>query len=199
MNSTLHVIFGTGPVGIWTARALREMGHLVRAINRSGQRQGLMPADVEIVAADASDVRQAIKAARGASVLYQTLNPPYDRWTEMFPPLQRVALEAARSAGARYVSIDNLYGYGRVSGTLTERTPQAPHTKKGRLRAAMTRVAVLQPSDYFGPGVTASQLGARTFPPMLAGKPADVTGRADLPHSPLAEGLKRTIEWWKKQ
>jgi nucleoside-diphosphate-sugar epimerase len=154
-----------------------------------------MPADVEILAADVLMPGRAAAAARDAAAVYQALNPPYDRWPEMFPPLQRAALEAARSAGARYVSIDNLYAYGRVSGTLTERTPQAPHTKKGRLRAAMTRevldahahgqvrVAVLQSSDYYGPGVTASQFSARTFPPMLAGKRADVTGRPDLPHS----------------
>jgi nucleoside-diphosphate-sugar epimerase len=195
MRSQIHAILGTGPAGLWTARALREMGHSVRAINRTGKRPALMPADVEILAADASDVRQATEAVRGASVLYQALNPPYDKWPGMFPPLQRAAMEAARATGARYVSIDNLYGYGRVSGTLTERTPQAPHTNKGRLRAAMTRevldahargqlrVAVLQSSDYYGPGVTASQFGARTFPPMLAGKPADVAGSADMPHS----------------
>ena len=195
MSSEFHVIFGTGPVGIWTARALIESGHAVHAVNRSGKRPGLMPADVEIVAADVSDARQAADAARGAAVVYQALNPPYDKWSELFPPLQRAALEAARAAGARYVSIDNLYGYGPVSGTLTERTPQQPNTKKGRLRAAMTRevleahacgdvrAAVLQSSDYYGPGVTMSQFGVRTFPPMLAGKPADVTGCADAPHS----------------
>jgi len=98
-----------------------------------------MPEDVEIVAADASDVRQAIEAARGAAVVYQALNPAYDKWPELFPPLQRAALEAARAAGARYVSIDNLYGYGRGDGPLTERTPQQPNTKKGRLRAARPR------------------------------------------------------------
>jgi nucleoside-diphosphate-sugar epimerase len=154
-----------------------------------------MPEGVEIAAADLSDARQAIDAARGAAVVYQALNPPYDRWPEMFPPLQRAALEAARAAGARYVSIDNLYGYGPFDGTLTERTPQKPNTKKGRLRAAMTRevleahargdvrAVVLQSSDYYGPGVTMSQFGARTFPPMLAGKPADIAGSASMPHS----------------
>jgi nucleoside-diphosphate-sugar epimerase len=195
MAATLHVILGTGPVGVWTARALREMGHEVRAVNRSGRRPGLMPEDVGIVAADVSDARQAIDAARGAAVVYQALNPPYDKWPELFPPLQRAALEAARAAGARYVSIDNLYGYGRFGGTLTERAAPNPNTRKGRLRAAMTRdvldahargdvrAAILQSADYYGPGVTASQFGARTFPPMLAGKPADIAGSASMPHS----------------
>ena len=195
MSNGLHVVFGTGPVGAWTARALREMGLPVRAVNRSGKRPDLMPADVEVAAADLSDPRQATEAARGAAVVYQALNPPYHRWPELFPPLQLSAMEAARAAGARYVSIDNLYGYGPVPGTLTEATPQAPNTKKGRLRAAMTRevldahargdlrAAILQSSDYYGPGVVLSEFGGRTFPPLLAGTAADIIGSADQPHS----------------
>ena len=34
--SELHVIFGTGPAGCWTAQALIDMGEAVRAVNRSG-------------------------------------------------------------------------------------------------------------------------------------------------------------------
>jgi nucleoside-diphosphate-sugar epimerase len=174
---------------------LRKMGIAVRAVNRSGKRPALMPEDVDVLAADASDARQATDAASGAAVVYQALNPPYDKWPALFPPLQRAVMEAAQSASARYVSIDNLYGYGRVSGTLTEHTPQQPHTKKGRVRAAMTRdvlnahargdlrAAVLQSSDYYGPGVTLSQFSERTFAPMLAGKPTAIAGRADMPHS----------------
>lgn len=195
MSPHVHVIFGTGPVGVWTARALLEMGQPVRAVNRTGRRPGLMPEAVEIVAADAADASQAVAAARGASAVYQALNPPYDRWPDLFPPLQRAVMDAARTAGARYVSIDNLYGYGAVAGALTESTPQTPNSKKGRLRAGMTRdvldahargdlrVAVLQSSDYYGPGVRMSQLGERAFPPLLAGRAADLAGRADVPHS----------------
>ena len=80
MSKTLHVIFGTGPVGVWTARALREAGCAVRAVNRSGKSPELMPDDIDIVAADASDPSKAVDAARGASVVYQGLNPPYDKW-----------------------------------------------------------------------------------------------------------------------
>ena len=195
MSGGLHLIFGTGPAGIWTARALGEMSLPVRAVNRTGKRPGLMPAETEVVAADASDVRQAIEAARGAAVVYQALNPPYDKWLELFPPLQRAAMEAARAAGARYVSIDNLYGYGPARGTLTEQTRPQPNSRKGRLRLAMTQevleahargelsAAILQASDYYGPGVLQSQFGERTFKPMLAGKPADVVGSADVKHA----------------
>ena len=71
----LHVIFGTGPVGQWTARSLREKGLPVRVVNRSGNRPEFLPTDVEVVAADASDPAQAVRAAEGATVVYQALNP----------------------------------------------------------------------------------------------------------------------------
>ena len=55
-----HVIFGTGPVGCWIARALRAMDIPVRAVNRSGHCPDLLPADVEQVTADVSDPDQAM-------------------------------------------------------------------------------------------------------------------------------------------
>lgn len=191
----LHVILGTGPVGIWTARALQELGLPVRAVNRSGVRPGLMPAGVEVVTADVSDPARAIAAAAGASVVYQALNPPYHRWPELFPALQEGALAAAEAAGARYVSIDNLYMYGPVEGPIAEDGRQEPRTVKGRLRAAMARevlgahaagrvrAAILRSSDYYGPGVLASALGDRAFEPLVSGGRPGVMGRADVPHS----------------
>ncbi len=35
--SELHVVFGTGALGKWTARKLVKMGKQVRVINRSGK------------------------------------------------------------------------------------------------------------------------------------------------------------------
>ena len=59
MNTTteLHVIFGTGPLGKWTARELARQGKRVRLINRSGQASDL-PEGAEVVKADAYDARQ---------------------------------------------------------------------------------------------------------------------------------------------
>ncbi len=195
MSDNLHVVFGTGPVGSWIATVLTERGERVRAINRSGKTNDLMPAGVEIVSADASNTAQAIQAADGATVVYQALNPPYHQWGELFPGLQAGALAAAKAAGARYVSVDNLYMYGLVNGSITEDSPIAPDSRKGELRARMAadvlaahkagevQAAILRSSDYYGPGVTLSAFGARTFEPLLAGKGGEATGNADLPHS----------------
>lgn len=194
MASELHVIFGTGAVGSWTARALRGQGKRVRAVNRSGARPNLMPADVEVVMADASDPAQAREAAKGASVVYQALCPPYHLWNELFPGLQAGVLGAARAENARYVSIENIYMYD-TSKPITEDSPIAPVSKKGALRRKMAeevmalhsrgevRAVVLRSSDYYGPGVVSSALGEMVFGNLVAGKKAQISGSARMPHS----------------
>ena len=194
MASSLHVIFGTGPVGCWIARALREQQLRVRAVNRSGVRPDLMPADVEMVKANAADPAQALAAAKGASTIYQALAPPYHLWERLFPPLQAAVLNAARSANARYVSIENLYMYDS-SKPIAEDSPLAPVSRKGALRLQMAeevaaalsrgevRTTTLRSSDYYGPGVLGSALGERVFGRLVAGKGAQIQGSAVQPHS----------------
>ena len=192
--SEYHVIFGTGPVGCWIARTLRSRDIPVRAINRSGNRPRLMPDDVQVIAADASDPEQAVDGARDAAVIYQALNPPYNRWHELFPWLQAGAMAAARAAVARYVSIENLYMYDSAQ-PMVEDSPVRPRSKKGELRAQMAdevmaahrrgeiQAAALRSSDYYGPGVVDSALGERVFGNLVSGKKAQLTGSAGTPHS----------------
>lgn len=194
MPNELHVILGTGPVGCWIARTLREENFAVRAVNLAGKRPDLMPTDVEIITADVSKVQQAIDATKGARVIYQALNPPYHKWDEFFPGLQVGALAAARATGARYVSIENLYMYDS-SKPMNEDSPTVPRSKKGELRMRMAeqvmaahrraeiQATALRSSDYYGPGVLGSALGEMVFGNLAIGKRAQVGGSADMPHS----------------
>ncbi len=194
MSHPLHLILGTGPVGCWTARALVASGYPVRAVNRKGRRPALMPPEVEVVAADLSRPQAALEAASEASVIYQALNPPYHLWAEEFPCLQSNALAAAKAVGARYVSIENLYGYDPAF-PMNETAPFRPRSGKGRLRAELAqavlaahqrgevRATALRSSDYYGPGVTLSAFGERVFAPLVKGARAQLMGSATLPHS----------------
>jgi nucleoside-diphosphate-sugar epimerase len=204
--SARHVVFGTGAIGLATLDALRRRGESVRLVNRSGTAP--VPDDVEVVAGDASDPRFTTAVAAGAAVVYQALNPPYSRWTEEFPALQAGVLAAAEAAGARLVSLENVYMYGRPQGRpLTEDREYNAHTSKGLLRAAMARellaahhagrveIAIGRASDYFGPrGGAQSNLGDRVMPAALRGATATVLGDPDQPHTytyipDIGEGL----------
>ena len=200
MNSAPHhVIFGTGAIGLATLDALLRRGERVRLVNRGGSAR--VPDDVEVVAGDAADPAFTTTVTRGARVVYQTLNPPYARWLEEFPALQAGVLAAAEANGARMVSMENVYMYGRPAGQpFTETRAYAAHTRKGQLRARMARdllaaheagrveVAIGRASDYFGPrGGAQSNLGDRLFPAAIAGSTATVHRLADQPHSRLRQ------------
>jgi nucleoside-diphosphate-sugar epimerase len=86
--------------------------------------------------------------------------------------------------------------YGDTNGQpIHEDLAYMAHTRKGRVRARMAealleahqtgkaRVTIGRGSDFYGPGVLGSSLGERTFGPALNGKPAEITGSPDLPHT----------------
>jgi nucleoside-diphosphate-sugar epimerase len=191
----LHVVLGTGAIGLALVDDLVASGRPVRAVNRSGRAE--VPAGAEVLAGDLTDTAFADRAAAGAAVVYQCLNPPYHRWVEEFPGLQDAAVHAARASGARYVSFENTYMYGDTNGEpMTETTPMRANTRKGKVRARMAeqlrtlhqsgdlKVSTARASDYFGPrGTTQSPLGDLVIGAAMAGKAARVLGDPDQPHS----------------
>lgn len=194
MNGQLHVVFGTGPIGLAVVQELVALGKAVRAVNRSGAAP--VPNGVQVLSGDAKDLAFARRAASGATVVYNCLNPPYHLWPELFPPLQRSVLEAASATGAKLVSMENLYLYGPTHGRpIGEELPYASTGKKGRTRARMAedllraheagtaRVVIGRASDYFGPNGRLSMAGDRVFSFAVRGKAAQVVGNPDVPHT----------------
>ncbi|MYV55518.1 NAD-dependent epimerase/dehydratase family protein [Streptomyces sp. SID3212] len=209
MSTPRHVIFGTGAIGRATLAALLRRGEHprdVRMVNRSGSAP--VPDGVEVAAGDATDPAFTTAVAEGAQVVYQILNPPYHRWAEEFPGLQAGVVAAAEAAGARLVSMDNVYMYGPPLGRpLTEGHADAPTTRKGAVRARMAQdllaahragrveVTIGRASDYYGPGGgRQSVLGDTVFKAALRGRTATVLGDPDQPHTytyipDIGEGL----------
>jgi len=56
---------------------------------------------------------------RRASVVYHGVQPPYHRWVEEFPPLNRAVTDAVARQGAKLAFVDNLYMYAPVAGPIT--------------------------------------------------------------------------------
>ena len=194
-NGELQVVFGTGPVGTSVMEALMQRGRCrVRMVNRSGRAS--VPEGVEVVGGDAMNEAFAREVSQGASVVYFALNPPYNKWPELFPPLQAGVLEGAAAAGAKLIAMENLYMYGPTDGRpLTEDLPYAANTRKGTVRARMSqelmeahtggrvRVAIGRASDFFGPRVLVSAAGEQVFGRAVKGKSAQVVGDPDQPHT----------------
>jgi nucleoside-diphosphate-sugar epimerase len=189
----LHVVAGLGAVGRAVINELVGRGLPVRAIARE-QAMGL-PREVDVVTADIADPDALRRAMAGGAVVYHVASAPYHRWPELLPPLMRGVLGAAAATGARIVYADNLYVYGPVDGPLTEGLPSRATGPNGRVRATLAdqlmeahgagtvRATIGRASDYYGPWGRQSTAGERLFVPALVGKPAQVLGDPDLPHT----------------
>jgi nucleoside-diphosphate-sugar epimerase len=165
----------------------------VRLVNRRGQVNE--PTEVEVVQADATDPSSMRAACQGASVIYHCAKAPYTQWPEQFPALTEGVIDAAAHTGATLVYGDNLYMYGKQLTTITEQLPYAARGKKGLTRAHMSsavlrahqdgriQATIGRASDFYGPRVLDSALGERVFAAALQGKPAELLGNIDQPHT----------------
>ena len=190
---SLHVVLGSGPLGLAVARHLAARGDRVRAANRGGRAD--LPNGVEVVGANVAEVADAKRACEGAAVVYHCANPPYAKWPELHPPLMDAIIEGAAAAGARLVFGDNLYAYGPVNGPLKEDLPYLAQGPNGRTRARIAetlmrahesrriQATIGRGSDFFGPHAHLSTVGDRVFARAIAGKPAQVLGNPDAPHT----------------
>lgn len=197
MSNNYHVIFGTGPVGMSVMDELNNKGVQIRMVNRSGKTTEPLPEGVELVSGDAANQDFAITAGADATVIYNTLNPAYSKWVELFPALQAGTIAAAEANNAKLVVMDNLYMYGDPNGQpMTEETAPNAHTQKGKLRAQMAQdlmaahnagrvqVAVGRASDFIGPRVSLSAMGGdQVIRRAVEGKAAQVVGDVDMRHS----------------
>ena len=191
-GSGTHLVVGAGEVGTAVARQLAASGHDVVIVTRSGS--GPVAARIRRVAADASTVDALLAAAPTADVIYNCVNPPYDKWEELWPPMAQAFLQYAERTGAVLATCSNLYGYGPVEVPMTEDLPLAATGAKARVRVRMweeakslndtgrIRATEVRGSDYLCPGPQ-SMLGDRVMPRVLAGKGVQLIGDVDQPHT----------------
>lgn len=191
----LHVIFGTGALGMAIAQQLIAKGKKVRMVNRHNQVQ--LPQGIVLEIGDANDSSFTQRVCQGAEVIYHCAGPKYNfkAWVQEFPPLQQGILAGAIASGAKLIYGDSLYGYGKVKEPMCEDLPYAAHTNKGKMRAALAetlmsahregkaKVAIARSSDFYGEGVLNSVFGDRVFIPAIQGKTAEAIGNLDLPHT----------------
>jgi nucleoside-diphosphate-sugar epimerase len=185
-----HVIVGAGAVGSAVAELLAGRGEHVRVISRRGT--GPEHPAIERVAADATDAERLTELSAGAAALYNCANPQYHQWFTDWPPLAAALLTAAERSGAVLATMSNVYGYGPVTGPISQKTPLAATHPKLRLRAQLwqdaldaqqggrIRTTEVRASDYIEQN---SLLSTAIGKPLLAGSRAYSPWPLDVPHS----------------
>jgi nucleoside-diphosphate-sugar epimerase len=192
-EQNVNVVIGaSGGAGAAVVRVLAAQGKRVRAVGRHPL-AGL-PAGVEGVVGDCTDPAQAAAFCQDAAAIYLCANVPYHQWEQVFPSIIAGAIAGAKSSGGKLVFCDNLYMYAPTGTPLTEQSPLAPITRKGKLRVRLAeqlfaahqrgeiRMAIGRTSDFYGPRAN-SMAGDRFMAALLAGKPLQWLGNPDVPHA----------------
>ena len=174
-QKTALIIGATGSFGGHAAAALAKHGWAIRALARDPAAAALkagprMP--IEWVKGDAMIAEDVAAAAHGADVIVHAANPPaYRNWPGLVIPMFKNTLAAAKAVGARVVLPGNVYNYAPDSGArIAEDAPEAPATRKGKIRVAMEAMLrdaardgvkglILRAGDFFGPAAPNSALG----------------------------------------
>lgn len=197
LTYTNAVIFGAGQVGLTLMEQLADDDVQVTLVNRSGCVQEPLPAGVRVVAGDLTDAATVARLAADAEVIFATAQPAYTNWPKGWPPLIQGIVNGVSQSNARLVFVDNLYMYGATHGQpIRESLPYAATGRKGKARALVAttlldahkagrlQVTIGRASDFFGPrGTDTAVFGERFFTAALAGKPVDVFGDPNLPHT----------------
>lgn len=187
-----HIVLGGGTIGSRVARMLAEKGKSVIVVSRSKSNLGIP--GVEEKTADASSLESLLTVASSAKTIYNCANPPYNTWEVEWPKISSSVSEFAMRTGADLVICSNLYGYGPHEGVLTEDFPLKATWANGFARAKVwqdnkalhdagkLRVTEVRGSDYICANEQ-SRMGDRVVPNLLAGKPIQLLGAIDQPHT----------------
>jgi nucleoside-diphosphate-sugar epimerase len=154
-------------------------------------------AGAEVVAADLTDPEQAVRAVAGSDVVHLLVGLRYDItvWREFWPRVMANVIEACKRAGARLIFFDNVYMYGKVDGPMTERTPYAPCSRKGEVRARIAtalmdevktgtlQAMIARSADFYGPPSANAVPNVLVLAPLARGSKASWLVNAAVPHS----------------
>lgn len=192
------ILGANGQIAVELARELnREHTTDLRLVSRNPRKVNGSDA---LARADLLDAGQTAAAVEGSDVVYFTAGLPgnTELWERQFPTMLRNALDAARTAGARFAFFDNTYMYPQDDRIQTEDTPFAPVGRKGQVRAEMASmvldemargdipVLIGRAPEFYGPGRTQSFTNALIIDRLAAGKRARV---------PVRDDRLRTLIW----
>ena len=151
----------------------------------------------EMISADLSDQDQTFRAVAGSSIVYLLVGLKYDHnlWTEMWPRIMANTIGACKRSGAKLIFFDNVYMYGKASGTMTEETPFNPCSRKGEVRAKIATslinewkaggltAMIARAADFYGPETPNALPNALVFERLIKNQKASWLANDSVPHS----------------
>ena len=162
----MQVILGAGgPIGNGLAKELKKYTDKVRLVSRNPQK---VNADVELMPGDLLHRDFVDKAVSGADVAYLTVGLPYriKVWEAHWPVIMENVIAACKKHNTKLVFFDNIYMYDKTKlNPMTEETPVAPSSGKGRVRADIAgklldearsgglKALIARSADFYGPGI----------------------------------------------
>jgi nucleoside-diphosphate-sugar epimerase len=190
----MTVIIGYGAVGRATARALLARGAEICVAQRN--RPTDLPAQAGFRTCDVLDAQSVRRAVDGASQVVLSVGFSYDSrvWRLVWPKTMINVIEACAQTGARIVFVDNLYMLGPQRAPRREDMPLTRRGAKPAILSKVTRlwqaaaaagrirIAALRCTDFYGPDVPVSHLGASAFGALAQGRRAMLVVPPDMPH-----------------
>jgi nucleoside-diphosphate-sugar epimerase len=190
----ITILGAGGAIGNELVKLLVASNQPFRLVGRNPR---ATPGATETVAADLTDKDQTVRAVAGSNVVYLLVGLKYHHkvWQEMWPRVMSNAVEACKRAGAKLVFFDNVYMYGKVSGTMTEETPFNPCSKKGEIRAKIASALInewksgaltgliARAADLYGPDTLNGVPNLLVFEPFARKRKASWLVNDSVPHS----------------
>ena len=146
--TTVAILGANGRLGNEALHAFHNAGYRVIAITRNGKIRK-SPKPIELRAADALDLRQLKKATRGATFIFNGLNPVYTEWARSALPMARNVMKTCQETRATHLFPGNIYNYGKtIPPICNEATPFAASTLKGKIRVEMEKLFAQMAEKY---------------------------------------------------
>lgn len=181
-----------GANGIIATEIAKELNHnytkRIRLVSRNPKK---VHETDEVFHSDLLHPQGTVDAVKGSEIVYLTVGLPYNTnvWQEQWPVIMKNVIRACKIHEAKLVFFDNVYMYGPVNSAMTEETPFNPTSKKGRVRAEVTRMllseidqgritaVICRAPEFYGPRNTQSTINATVFDNIKKKKKLQVMAR----------------------
>ena len=144
----MQTILGAGgAIGTELAKALPKFTDNIRLVSRNPK--PVNEGD-ELLPADLTKSSEVDKAVAGSEIVYLVVGFEYNIkvWRAQWPALVRNVIDACKKHGCKLVFFDNIYVYDRNHlHQMTEETPVLATSKKGQVRAEITRMLMDEARD----------------------------------------------------